>query len=116
MMAQMKRRPAAVFEPPRADFQILSRTVYGKPLVYLDSAASAQKPRQVLDARNGRVLLRYAKRRGFTGHAWANPTDLVPEGEKYVKPKVTRKPRPCEEPPAVSRPHVRRARLSIKVK
>jgi hypothetical protein len=29
---------------------ILSREVYGKPLVYLDNAASAQKPRQVLDA------------------------------------------------------------------
>lgn len=71
---------------------------------------------KVLDARNGRVLLRYAKRRGFTGHTWANPNDLVPEGEKYVKPKVTRKPHPYEEPPVVSRPHVRRPRLSIKVK
>ncbi|MGD1934977.1 MAG: cysteine desulfurase [Candidatus Phaeomarinobacter sp.] len=34
----------------RADFPILSREVYGKPLVYLDNAASAQKPVQVLDA------------------------------------------------------------------
>ncbi len=34
----------------RADFPILSREVYGKPLVYLDNAASAQKPRAVLDA------------------------------------------------------------------
>ena len=34
----------------RADFPILSRQVYGKPLVYLDNAASAQKPRKVLDA------------------------------------------------------------------
>jgi cysteine desulfurase / selenocysteine lyase len=34
----------------RADFPILSRTVYGKPLVYLDNAASAQKPRPVLEA------------------------------------------------------------------
>jgi cysteine desulfurase/selenocysteine lyase len=33
----------------RADFEILSRTVYGKPLVYLDNGASAQKPRVVLD-------------------------------------------------------------------
>ena len=33
----------------RADFPILSREVYGKPLVYLDNAASAQKPRAVLD-------------------------------------------------------------------
>ncbi len=34
----------------RRDFPILSREVYGKPLVYLDSAASAQKPRAVIDA------------------------------------------------------------------
>jgi cysteine desulfurase/selenocysteine lyase len=34
----------------RKDFPILSREVYGKPLVYLDNGASAQKPRQVMDA------------------------------------------------------------------
>ena len=34
----------------RDDFPILSRKVHGKPLVYLDSAASAQKPRQVIEA------------------------------------------------------------------
>ena len=34
----------------RADFPILAREVYGKPLVYLDNAASAQKPKPVLDA------------------------------------------------------------------
>jgi len=33
----------------RRDFPILSRDVYGKPLVYLDNAASAQKPQVVLD-------------------------------------------------------------------
>ena len=34
----------------RNDFPILAREVYGKPLVYLDNAASAQKPKPVLDA------------------------------------------------------------------
>jgi cysteine desulfurase / selenocysteine lyase len=34
----------------RKDFPILSRTVYGKPLVYLDNGASAQKPQVVIDA------------------------------------------------------------------
>lgn len=34
----------------RAQFPILSRTVHGKPLVYLDNAASAQKPDAVIDA------------------------------------------------------------------
>ncbi len=37
-------------EAIRRDFPILSREVYGKPLVYLDSGASAQKPQAVLDA------------------------------------------------------------------
>ena len=34
----------------RADFPILSREVYGKPLVYFDNGATTQKPRQVVDA------------------------------------------------------------------
>ncbi len=34
----------------RADFPILAEKIYGKPLVFLDSAASAQKPRAVIDA------------------------------------------------------------------
>jgi len=39
-----------VGEGSRADFAILSRVVNGSPLTYLDSAASSQKPRQVLEA------------------------------------------------------------------
>lgn len=34
----------------RADFPILSRSVHGKPLVYLDNAATTQKPKIVIDA------------------------------------------------------------------
>jgi cysteine desulfurase/selenocysteine lyase len=37
-------------ETIRKDFPILSRQVYGKPLVYLDNGASAQKPQAVIDA------------------------------------------------------------------
>ena len=37
-------------ERVRKDFPILSRQVHGKPLVYLDNAASSQKPRVVIDA------------------------------------------------------------------
>ena len=40
----------------RADFPILSRTVYGKPLVYLDNAATTQKPLCVLDAMRDEYL------------------------------------------------------------
>ncbi len=34
----------------RADFPILSRTIYGRPLVYFDNAATTQKPRAVIEA------------------------------------------------------------------
>ena len=44
----------------RADFPILSREVYGKPLVYLDNAASAQKPRVVIDAMLQSLTREYA--------------------------------------------------------
>ncbi|MBX8811952.1 cysteine desulfurase [Pseudochrobactrum algeriensis] len=37
-------------EAIRRDFPILSREVYGKPLIYLDNGASAQKPQAVIDA------------------------------------------------------------------
>jgi len=49
--APVLERPAVFdVEAVRKDFPILSREVYGKPLVYLDNGASAQKPRQVMDA------------------------------------------------------------------
>ena len=44
----------------REDFPILSREVYGKRLVYLDNGASAQKPRQVLEAMDGFQRSEYA--------------------------------------------------------
>ncbi|HXS07097.1 MAG TPA: aminotransferase class V-fold PLP-dependent enzyme, partial [Rhizomicrobium sp.] len=50
MTAPAKIISAFDVEKARADFPILARQVYGKPLVYLDSGASAQKPRVVLEA------------------------------------------------------------------
>jgi cysteine desulfurase/selenocysteine lyase len=44
----------------RTDFPILFREVYGKPLVYLDNGASAQKPRAVLDAIDHAYKMEYA--------------------------------------------------------
>ena len=44
----------------RRDFPILSRTVHGKPLVYLDNGASAQKPQVVIDAVNRAYAEEYA--------------------------------------------------------
>jgi cysteine desulfurase/selenocysteine lyase len=44
----------------RTDFPILFREIYGKPLVYLDNGASAQKPRAVLDAIEHAYKMEYA--------------------------------------------------------
>jgi cysteine desulfurase/selenocysteine lyase len=43
-------RPALDAQKLRADFPIFEQKIHGKPLAYLDSAASSQKPRQVLDS------------------------------------------------------------------
>ncbi|HKR87885.1 MAG TPA: aminotransferase class V-fold PLP-dependent enzyme, partial [Phenylobacterium sp.] len=63
------------FDPQavRADFPILSREVNGKPLIYLDSAASAQKPRAVIEAMTHAMEHSYANvHRGL--HTLANET------------------------------------------
>jgi cysteine desulfurase / selenocysteine lyase len=52
--------PAFDVEDVRRDFPILSRQVYGKPLVYLDNAASAQKPQAVIDAMTSFMETDYA--------------------------------------------------------
>ncbi len=43
-------RPTLDAQKLRADFPIFEQLIHGRPLAYLDSAASSQKPRQVLDA------------------------------------------------------------------
>ena len=67
--------PVKIFDPyaARAQFPILSRQVNGRPLVYLDSAASAQKPRAVIDALTAAMEGSYANvHRGL--HTLANET------------------------------------------
>jgi len=57
----------------RAEFPILFREVYGKPLVYLDNGASAQKPRAVIEAISHAYSFEYANvHRGL--HYLANAT------------------------------------------
>jgi cysteine desulfurase/selenocysteine lyase len=60
-------------EAVRAEFPILSRQAHGKPLIYLDSAASAQKPRAVIGAMTRAMETSYANvHRGL--HTLANET------------------------------------------
>ena len=57
----------------RADFPILSRRINGHPLIYLDSGASAQKPRAVIEAMTRAMTETYANvHRGL--HTLANET------------------------------------------
>ncbi len=65
----------------RADFPILGLEVYGKPLVYLDNAASAQKPRAVLDRLEQAYTTQYANvHRGL--HYLANEATEAYEGAR----------------------------------
>jgi len=57
---QPKLKPAFDPQALRRDFPILSRMVHGKKLVYLDNAASAQKPKPVLDAMTNFMETEYA--------------------------------------------------------
>src|ERR1700741_2291116 len=68
-------------EAIRAEFPILGREVSGKPLVYLDSAASAQKPRAVIAAMTNAMEHSYANvHRGL--HTLANETTEAYEGAR----------------------------------
>mgnify|MGYP001298793635 FL=1 len=60
MNAILRSAPAFDVARVRADFPILGRQVYGRPLVYLDNAASAQKPQAVIDAMAGFMESDYA--------------------------------------------------------
>ena len=65
----------------REDFPILSMQVHGKPLVYLDNAASAQKPRAVLDRLTQAYTSEYANvHRGL--HYLANEATEAYEGAR----------------------------------
>jgi cysteine desulfurase / selenocysteine lyase len=65
----------------REDFPILATQVYGKPLVYLDNAASAQKPRAVLDRVQQAYTREYANvHRGL--HYLANAATEAYEGAR----------------------------------
>jgi cysteine desulfurase/selenocysteine lyase len=74
------KRPFDI-EGIRAEFPILHREVNGRPLIYLDNAASAQKPEAVIEAMAGAMRGSYANvHRGL--HTLANETTAAYEGAR----------------------------------
>lgn len=72
-------------ESIRRDFPVLNQEVYGQPLVYLDNAATTQKPRQVLE-----VLSRYYSMENSNVHRGVHylsqkATDQVEESRRVVQ-------------------------------
>ncbi|HWA00728.1 MAG TPA: cysteine desulfurase [Caulobacterales bacterium] len=92
MNAPLIKRPFDV-EAIRAEFPILSRQANGHPLVYLDSAASAQKPNAVIEAMTGAMRGSYANvHRGV--HALANETTEAYEAARATAARFIGAPAP----------------------
>src|SRR5262245_66579936 len=79
----------------RADFPALALQVYGKPLVYLDNAASAQKPKAVLERLERAYTAEYANvHRGL--HYLANAATEAYEGAREKVRAFLNRARPEE--------------------
>ena len=77
----------------RAQFPILSREINGKPLAYLDNAASAQKPQAVIDALTHQMSHSFANvHRGL--HTMANETTEAYEGSRAKVASFLGAPKP----------------------
>ena len=77
----------------RAQFPILSREINGQPLAYLDNAASAQKPKAVIDALSHQMRHSFANvHRGL--HTMANETTEAYEGARAKAAKFLGAPKP----------------------
>ena len=70
----------------RKDFPILSREVHGKPLVYLDNGASAQKPQAVIDA----VTKAYAEEYSNVHRGLHYLSSVATENYEAVRGKIAR--------------------------
>jgi cysteine desulfurase/selenocysteine lyase len=92
MNAPLIRRPFDV-EALRAEFPILGREANGRPLVYLDNAASAQKPDAVIEAMAGQMRGAYANvHRGL--HTLANETTEAFEAARATVARFINAPTP----------------------
>ncbi|MBL4624513.1 MAG: cysteine desulfurase, partial [Flavobacteriales bacterium] len=69
----------------RKDFPILSREVYGKPLVYFDNAASSQKPTQVIEAISHYYENEHSNIHRGVHHLSAEATEKYEEARKTVQ-------------------------------
>ncbi len=79
----------------RLDFPILAQRIRGKPLVFLDSAASAQKPRAVIEAMVAAMETQYANvHRGL--HWMSERTTDAYEGTREVVARLVNAPDPTE--------------------
>jgi len=72
-------------EAVRADFPILTRKIYDKPLVYLDSAASAQKPVQVLQAMDRAARTSYSNVHRGLHRLSQESTDLFEQAREAAR-------------------------------
>mgnify|MGYP002518632715 CR=1 FL=1 len=72
-------------EKVREDFPILSRTVHGKPLVYLDNAATTQKPLCVLDAMRDEYLNENANVHRGVHYLSVQATELHEQARETVR-------------------------------
>ncbi|MFC3674352.1 aminotransferase class V-fold PLP-dependent enzyme [Ferrovibrio xuzhouensis] len=85
MSALPKAKPAPFdIERIRADFPILSQTVHGKPLAFLDSGASAQKPRVVIDTMSRMYEQSYANVHRGIYHLSQVSTDIYEKARETV--------------------------------
>ncbi len=93
-MTVIEKQPATYdVEAIRRDFPALALKVYGKPLVYLDNAASAQKPQVMLDALMKAYAQEYANvHRGL--HYLANAATDAYEGARTRVAKFLNAPDP----------------------
>jgi cysteine desulfurase/selenocysteine lyase len=80
-------RPVAAFdvEAVRREFPVLRESVHGRPLVYLDSAASAQKPQAVIDAESRVYERSYANIHRGVHHLSMVATDAYEKARAKVR-------------------------------
>lgn len=84
-MNQITQPAAFDIDAIRADFPALSQQVHGKPLAYLDSGASAQKPLQVINAMQSAMMETYSNVHRGVHYLSQKSTELYEEARKKTQ-------------------------------